>query len=98
MGITQCVRRAAKQNARGRATVFGKRARCWDEFEVRVARLAGGLQSLGVRPGERVAVRTVDDDSQLTAARGWQLSGNLNTALDAVGRSRLSLAHLVFVH
>ena len=65
MGITQCVRRAVKQNSRGRATVFGKRARCWDEFEARVARLAGGLQSLGVRPGERAAMRALNSDRYL---------------------------------
>jgi acyl-CoA synthetase (AMP-forming)/AMP-acid ligase II len=73
LGITQCVRRAVQQNRRGRATVFGARTRRWDEFAARVARLAGGLQSIGVEPGDRVAVLALNSDRYLEsyAAVPW---------------------------
>jgi acyl-CoA synthetase (AMP-forming)/AMP-acid ligase II len=73
MGITQCVKRAVQQNPCGRATVFGARTRRWDEFGARVARLAGGLQSIGVQSGDRVAVLALNSDRYLEtyAAVPW---------------------------
>ena len=73
MGITQSIRRVAQQNPRGCATVFGARTRRWDEFAERVARLAGGLHSLGVAHGDRVAVLALNSDRYLEiyAAVPW---------------------------
>jgi acyl-CoA synthetase (AMP-forming)/AMP-acid ligase II len=65
MGITQSIRRVEQQNPRGCATVFGTRTRRWDEFAERVARLAGGLHSLGVARGVRVAVLGLNSDRYL---------------------------------
>jgi acyl-CoA synthetase (AMP-forming)/AMP-acid ligase II len=65
MGITQSIRRVEQQNPRGCATVFGTRTRRWDEFAERVARLAGGLQSLRVARGDRVAVLGLNSDRYL---------------------------------
>jgi acyl-CoA synthetase (AMP-forming)/AMP-acid ligase II len=67
MGITQCVRRAVLENPQGRAIVFGARTRRWDEFAVRVARLAGGLRSIGVELGDRVAILALNSDRYLEA-------------------------------
>jgi acyl-CoA synthetase (AMP-forming)/AMP-acid ligase II len=47
--------------------VFGSRARCWDEFAARVARAAGGLRSMGVEPGDRVAILALNSDRYLEA-------------------------------
>lgn len=82
MGITQCVKRAVQQNFRGCATVFGKRTRCWDEFGVRVARLAGGLQSLGVRSGERVAMLALNSDRYLETYVAVPWAGAVVVPLD----------------
>jgi acyl-CoA synthetase (AMP-forming)/AMP-acid ligase II len=73
VGITQSVKRAVQQNPRGRATVFGARTRRWDEFGARVARLGAGLQSIGVQPGDRVAVLALNSDRYLEtyAAVPW---------------------------
>jgi acyl-CoA synthetase (AMP-forming)/AMP-acid ligase II len=73
MGITQRVKRAVQQNPRGYATVFGTRTRRWAEFAERVGRLAGGLRSLGVASGDRVAVLSLNSDRYLEiyAAVPW---------------------------
>jgi acyl-CoA synthetase (AMP-forming)/AMP-acid ligase II len=73
MGITQSVRRVEQQNPRGCATVFGTRTRRWEEFTARVARLAGGLQSLGVARSDRVAILGLNSDRYLEyyAAVPW---------------------------
>ncbi len=73
MGITQSVKRAVQQNPSGRVTVFGARSRRWDEFEARVARLGAGLRSIGVQPGDRVAVLALNSDRYIEtyAAVPW---------------------------
>jgi acyl-CoA synthetase (AMP-forming)/AMP-acid ligase II len=73
MGITQSIKRVEQQNPRGCATVFGTRTRRWQEFTARVARLAGGLRSLGVARGDRVAVLGLNSDRYLEyyAAVPW---------------------------
>ncbi len=60
--VTQGIRRAAQVNPRGIATICGARRRTWREVVDRVARLAAGLQSLGVEKGDRVAVLSMNTD------------------------------------
>jgi acyl-CoA synthetase (AMP-forming)/AMP-acid ligase II len=65
MGITQCFQRAVQRNRSGVATRFGRRTRTWGELVERIARLAGGLRSLGVEPGDRVAILALNGDRYL---------------------------------
>ena len=73
MGITQSVKRAVQQNPRGRATVFGARTRRWDEFGGARRASRAGLRSMGVQPGDRVAVLALNSDRYLEtyAAVPW---------------------------
>jgi long-chain acyl-CoA synthetase len=73
MNITHGLRRALQINPHGLATVFGTRRRTWREIGDRVARLACGMQSLGVAAGDRVAVLSLNSDRylELYLATGW---------------------------
>ncbi|MBN8937872.1 MAG: long-chain fatty acid--CoA ligase [Rhizobiales bacterium] len=73
MNITHGFRRALQINAGGIATVYGDRRRTWRELGERVPRLAGGLAGLGIAPGERVAILSLNSDRYLEAylATAW---------------------------
>src|SRR5882724_10839571 len=60
MSLTSIVRRAAQVNARGPAVIDGPVRTSWSAFADRVARVAGGLAALGLRPGDRVAILAVN--------------------------------------
>ncbi len=65
MHITQGLRRAVKVNAEGIATIDGDRRTTWRAFADQVARLAGALISLGLKPGDRVAMLALNSDRHL---------------------------------
>ena len=73
MNITHGLRRALQVNPDGLATVFGSRRRNWREIGDRVARLASGFHALGVKPGDRVAILSLNSDRYLEVylATGW---------------------------
>ncbi len=65
MRVTQALRRNHQQIPNAIATIAGERRHTWRQLTERVARLAGGLQALGVAPGERVAVIGLNSDRHL---------------------------------
>ena len=73
MNITHGLRRALQVNPDGLATVFGSWRRSWREIGERVARLASGFHALGVKPGDRVAILSLNSDRYLEVylATGW---------------------------
>ncbi len=56
MNLIQALRRACQLRGTGTAVIDGRGAVDWNTFVNRVGRLAAGLQSMGVRAGDRVAV------------------------------------------
>jgi long-chain acyl-CoA synthetase len=73
MYLTQGLRRAAQIRPQQESTVFKERRRIWSETADRVARIAGGLKEVGVRPGDRVAVLAFNSDRyfELLYATPW---------------------------
>ena len=65
MRLTLMVERAAQVNGKGLATDFAGRRHSWAQLADRVARLAGGLRSLGVKDGDRVAILALNSDRYL---------------------------------
>lgn len=70
---TQGLHRALQQRPDHPATVFGTRTRTFRDQAARVARLAGGLHSLGVRQDDRVGILALNSDRYAEAllATGW---------------------------
>ena len=60
--LTQVIHQNLQQRPNAVATVFGKRERTHAQLAERVARLAGGLQGLGVKPGDRVGLLSLNAD------------------------------------
>jgi acyl-CoA synthetase (AMP-forming)/AMP-acid ligase II len=62
MQITSILRRAAQVNPDGIATITNDRRQSWSKMQARVAKLAGALQVLGMGPGDRVALLSLNSD------------------------------------
>ncbi|MBS0446015.1 MAG: long-chain fatty acid--CoA ligase [Proteobacteria bacterium] len=65
MYLTQALHRAVQQTPDRIAVRFGERQRTFREFAGRVARLAGALQGLGMRDGDRIAMLSLNSDRYL---------------------------------
>ena len=63
--LTQSLHRVLQLRRNRPATVFGERRQTWAEVGDRVARLAGALQGLGLRAGERVGMMALNSDRYL---------------------------------
>lgn len=73
MYLTQGLHRAVQQHPDAVATVCAGRVRTHAESVDRIARLAAGLQDLGIRDGERTAILAFNSDRyhELLAATLW---------------------------
>ncbi|HZR24695.1 MAG TPA: long-chain fatty acid--CoA ligase [Vicinamibacterales bacterium] len=65
MSILQGLRRAVHINGRGIATIDGDRRQTWSDFATRVAKFAGALAAAGVKPGDRVAILSLNSVTYL---------------------------------
>lgn len=103
MYITQALKRAAQVNGRGLATIDGERQTTWQEFADHVSRLAGALISLGLKPGDRVAMLALNSDRYLAYYFATIWAGGifvpLNTRLAApeLGHILTDAGALIFV-
>jgi long-chain acyl-CoA synthetase len=75
--ITQTIQRAARLFPDNRATVFGERTRTWRDVVARVSRIAGALQSLGLRRGDYVPVLAFNSDRYIELAYAIPWAGGI---------------------
>lgn len=73
MQLTQALTRAVQTRHRHTATIYNDRKRNWGEVGERVSRLAAGLRTLDLRPGDRLAVLAFNSDNyiELLFAAAW---------------------------
>jgi len=90
--ITQFLRRAVQTNGKDVATVCGERTQSWHQFADRVARLAGALQELGYRPGDRIGILALNADRYLEAFFGLATAGVIFVPIN----TRLAPPEMVF--
>ncbi|MUM19152.1 long-chain-fatty-acid--CoA ligase [Mycobacterium sp. CBMA271] len=90
MQFTQWLHRALQQDPNRPITIHQGRQHSVEQFADRVARLAGGLRDLGVQPGDRVGMLSLNSDRYIEylSAVPW-----LGAALNAVN-IRWSLAEI----
>ena len=63
--ITQCVHRNAQKYPNQTATIFMDRVHTWKQFKDRVARFAAGLNKIGVKDNDRIAILALNSDRYL---------------------------------
>ena len=61
--LTQSIHRNAQTKGNHIATIMGDRQRTWLQVKDRIARFAGGLKSIGVQNGDRIAILALNSDS-----------------------------------
>jgi len=89
--LPQLIRTNVQLNGDKVATRFKGRERTWHEFQSRVARLAAGLQSLGIGAGDRAAILALNSDRYLEFYFGTSWAGAVFVPLN----NRLAPAELV---
>ena len=77
LALTQLLTRAARINGDATATIFGERRQSWQQLRDRVARLAGGLQGLGVGPDDSVAILALNSDRYFESLFGIPWAGGV---------------------
>ncbi len=92
MRLTHALERAAIVAANHPATIDENRRRNWGEVRDRVAALAGGLQELGVKSGDRVAILAMNCDFFFEAYFAIPWAGGVMVPLN----TRLALPELAF--
>lgn len=79
ISLSQILLTAAQQNTDGDATRFSGRKKTYGELTKRVARLAGGLRSIGITKGDRVGILALNSDRYLEVYfAAWWLGAVVN--------------------
>lgn len=92
MSVTLGLRRSARVNRNGMAISRGAYSLTWVALRDRVARLAGGLSGIGVRPGDRVAILGFNSVPYFEAMFAVPWAGGVMVPLN----TRLAKAELVY--
>jgi long-chain acyl-CoA synthetase len=90
--VSQFVRRAVQTGAGKLATVCGGRRRSWREFDDRIRRLAGAMHGLGLKPGDRIGILSLNSDRYMEALFGLSLGGFVFVPIN----TRLAPPEIVF--
>jgi acyl-CoA synthetase (AMP-forming)/AMP-acid ligase II len=77
MNLSQLIERAAQTFPETIATIYGERERTWLQSCDRVARLAGALEKLGVKVGDRVTMLGMNSDRYFEAYFGVSWCGGV---------------------
>jgi len=93
LNLGQILRRSQHVRGNGTALVDDEGSVGWNEFVDRVARLAGGLGSLGMRTGDRVAILAENSARYIEAYFAAPWGGGIVTPLNY----RLSVAELLAI-
>lgn len=93
MYLTQGLRRCAERNPDRLALVGGDRQRSWRDFSDRVARLAGGLTAMGLRPDDRVAILSHNGPEYFEFSYGVPWAGGVIVPLN----NKLAAGDLVYI-
>lgn len=93
MRLTQALHKAKQEYPERTATVCGTRRQTYAELHDRVARLAAGLRTLGVQPGDRVGVLSGNTDRFVEAYYGVWWGGAVINPVNV----RLSAEEVAFV-
>lgn len=92
MRISSTIKRAIQISGPELATDYLDRQRTWNVFGERIARLAGALVKLGVEPGDRIAMLSLNNDRYLEYFFGVPWAGAVFVPVNA------RLAPPEFVH
>ncbi len=90
--ISQFARRAVQTRANSVATVCGERRRTWRDFDDRMRRLAGAMHQLGFKPGDRIAILSLNSDRYLECLFGLSHGGFVFVPIN----TRLAPPEIVF--
>lgn len=77
MYLTQTLHRAARVHPEKIATICGERRTSYASLQDRVSRLAGALRMLGVAPGDRVGMLSLNSDRYLEYFFGVYWAGGV---------------------
>ncbi len=90
--ISQFVRRAVQTNPDTLATECGERRRTWRAFDGRMRCLAGAMHGLGFKPGDRIAILSLNSDRYLESLFGLSHGGFVFVPIN----TRLAQPEIVF--